>query len=737
MKIVNYKGIKNFEYDETKVNVFYGQNGIGKTTIKDVIAKSAIGEEIEENKNIDLLEEENYIDVSSFLGSKVLKFDEEYVGQYVYNKGSLKDSNKYEVLFSKELIDKTKAEAAEITKLLHSNYSLLDTLVNDFSNQIKMFNDYFDDRGPKTKLKNITKTEVDVDFDYLSLDFTRVTNDMHIWWRDGYQKHWNATNTNCIFCNQDINVSPIGEILRNKRSNNINHTTQTKFLTQTNILNDVLASRFDNTVEKLKTAVIESYSKDVTSSLVEVKDELLPFVQLNDRIISKRNRITRYIYSFEDLNLVDLEIKDYKDIVNESYCKIISEYNLNLIKIEKAKDDYENTLRETKETLSNMIKENELLFNEILDTFGLNYKIQIPANGLDINLEKLDYKFNLHGSNDVNKRDIINESSSILSFGEKNTLAFAFFLIECIHSLKIRNETDKLTIILDDPISSHDIFRKYSTVDLVNKHIVKNLEKDDFLFIFTHEFEFILPIRETIVKSIREVDSTSIKLNGLNFQSDRVEVFKLEGRHFTNSIIRMKKNINGDDANIISKIVMMRILREIDCLLYGIKMKNDNLFGFFSDIIHTNNSKSVLNQYDFDIFKTRYKLAISLDNNAENYKQYFNDVDFDNFIEIDKYYFMRPYIEFLLAKENLKLIDGSYKRYSKNEVVGFIDKNFSFLNSSVHQKMNEDEVSFNDVKEFEMFSSKMFDEFRACVNKWFPQCIFSLNAIHWAVSKIV
>ncbi|MGE4320393.1 MAG: hypothetical protein AB7E61_02960 [Acholeplasmataceae bacterium] len=716
MEIVNYKGIKNFKYEETKINIFYGQNGIGKTTIKDVISFSALGEQLPENKNIDLMEQPSIIVADVFKNGKVLKFDEEYVGQYVYNQGSLKDSNKYQVLFSKALIDKTKEEAAEITKLLHENNNILNDLIAAFYKQDKMFNDYFSNSGIKTKLKNITKIEVDSEINQEALSFTKSTSDQHIWWRDGYQKYWDTSKKQCIFCNQNIANSPIKEILENKKNSNINHTTQTKFLNETNIFNEVLSEDFSDTIEKLKTAVIDSYSKDVTTELTEVKDELLPFIQLYQVISSKKARISSYIYRFESLNLVDLEIENYEDIVNEEYKNLIADYNENLKLIEKAKEDYELKLTETKELLAAMIKKNEMLFNEILRTFGLNYKIQIPEDGLDINLEMLNYSFNLLGNDESNSKNIIDESSRILSFGEKNTLAFAFFLIECFHELNNRSK-DKIIVILDDPISSHDIFRKYSTVDLINEYIVKKLSSSDHLFLFTHEFEFILPIKETIVKFINSINPLDVKLNGLNFENNKIDVFKLTGQHFTNSIIRMKKNINNGEVNVISKIVMMRILREIDCLLYNIDRRTDNLFSFFSDIIHSKNTTTTINSSEYNEFKNRYKLTFNLHTTTKEYETYYNQVNFDEFKEIDKYYYIRPYIEYLLSKEELILIDGSYNDYSDKNLVHFINKNFSFLNSSVHQKTNEDEISFNDIKEFEMFSSKMFNEFRKIVEK--------------------
>lgn len=173
----------------------------------------------------------------------------------------------------------------------------------------------------------------------------------------------------------------------------------------------------------------------------------------------------------------------------------------------------------------------------------------------------------------------------------------------------------------------------------------------------------------------------------------------------------MVKNINSAENSIISKIAMMRILREIDSTIFKFRFQNDFVYSFLCDILHYRDSKLSFDDKKFKEFCDRYKLNISVPKTFKEYRKIYEELPTRKLSDLDKYFVMRPYIEYLLAKESKKIIDGSYTSYSKKNLVTFIDKNFSFLNSTVHQKQNEDEVSFNDIREFEMFSSKIYEEF--------------------------
>jgi wobble nucleotide-excising tRNase len=92
----------------------------------------------------------------------------------------------------------------------------------------------------------------------------------------------------------------------------------------------------------------------------------------------------------------------------------------------------------------------------------------------------------------LNKK-ILNEGQAkeVLSAGEKNVIAFAYYLGD-VH-LKIESEDDysKLFLIIDDPISSMDFNHVYSLCGVLRnlKDIINN-ERDRFI-IFTHNIEFM------------------------------------------------------------------------------------------------------------------------------------------------------------------------------------------------------------------------------------------------------
>ena len=716
MKIINFRGIKEFEYQSARINIFYGQNGIGKTTIKDVLTMSAEGSEIGNHPHIDLASKPTIIEANELRGLKCITFDEAYVKQYVFSEGSLKDANKYGVLFSKNLIEETKNDARKITKLLVDSNGILNKVIGELSISTKIINEHFGTKKIKPKLSNITKQGLDKELDQTLLDFTREPTELHIWWKDGFQNIWDVSRNKCIFCNQEIISSPIVDLLKSKLEVKLNAKTQLEFLKNIDNVKMSLDKNFDSKIQKLKGLVIDSYSKDISTELSEFNDAILPFTQLIEKILSRKTRISNYSNKFGEFNADGLNINDYDNVLNDELTKQLKQYNDNVDLIKGMQEIYSKKLVESKEKLKLMIEGNKELFNDVLKTFNLNYQINIEEDGLDIELEKLDYSFNLMGTDPTNMKDIIDESSSILSFGEKNTIAFAFFLMETINTLKNRKPEDNYVIVLDDPISSHDIFRKYSTVDLVKTHIVDSLEDNDIFFLFTHEFEFMLPIKETLINPIKRAGDGQARIVGLNFGADKIKVFDLTSSHFNNSIARMVKNINCSSNSIISKFAMMRILREIDSTIFKFRFKDDFVYSFLCDFLHYRDSKLTFNEEKFSEFCLRYRLTLNVPKSFKEFKKIYEELPTKDLSDLDKYYVMRPYIEYLLAGEGKELQDYSYLEYSNKNLVEFIDKNFSFLNSTVHQKQNEDEVSFNDIKEFEMFSSKIFNDFLKAIS---------------------
>lgn len=706
MEIKNYRCIRDFSLQLQKVNVIYGQNGIGKTTIKRVLNLASQGITIPNDPNIDSTSPDSVIHAEEVQGYVPLTFDEDYVKKYIYTNNSLKEASKYEILFSKSLIDELKTNVKSIIGHAVFASQILNELYQKLQKSSQLVDAHFSDTGVKAKLKNITKRSITGSNDMSLLSFARKTDDMYIWWRNGFQSFWDVSNQNCIFCNQKIENSPIKSLLLAKQNESINTKTQMDFVRDIDVNKEAFSERYTSSINSLKTTVIDSCTTDVSSRLIEHKDALLPIVHLSETLLSKRDRINQYINKIELMKTDGLQIVDTESILSQELTYKLQEYNDLVDKIQIEVEKNNKLLADNKRVLTDMISGNESLFNQILEMFGLSYKIKIKDEGLNLEKEQVDFMFNLTSKETNTVQDIVDRSNDVLSFGEKNTIAFAFYVIDCINKLNRRDAGVKYLFILDDPISSHDIFRKYSTVDVLNKHLIKIMHDEDVFIIFTHEFEMMLPIRETIISS--QENSNFI---GLKSKNGHITPEKITNSNLINTIARLIKHIKSTNVHPISKVSMLRVLREFDSEILGYRRNNDWLYSYLCDIVHYRNRNLTFNENDYNGFINRYGVRDVLLRSFSEYSGLFLNLNLSSLTDIDKYFILRPYIEYLLSSEELTIDGFTYRSFSNTKLVAFIDSNFTFLNSSVHQNHNEDEPTFYDIKEFEMFSTSIFDRF--------------------------
>lgn len=716
MKIFNYKAINELETNIKKINIVYGQNGIGKTTLKDLLNKVALNLDITDNPNVDHLNEKSIVKIDEVVGMTPIIFDENYVREYVYNNYKLDGKNKYSILFSKEVLEKIKTNTKTVLILIEDSYKILDRIIRQLDNLFNLQNNYFDNKGLKAKLKNIIKPIIYNVEDLSVLNFLKEDDELYQWWFTGYQKYWDNEKTKCIFCNQDTASSELNSIFKAKINNksSVNTKTQSDLVKELDNYNVLLSDKYALINNQFKKSIIDSTHKNVETDLNTLKDQLIPIKHVYEAISSKKQRISNYVNNFEKIDTADLELKNYSGIFNSDIENDIESYNENISKIREKISEYNETLKNNKETLNIMINENESLFNLILSNFNLSYKICIEENGLNLEKEELIYDFSLMNSEKTSEIQILEKTDEVLSYGEKNTLAFAFFIIDSINKLKNRVAGTRFLFILDDPISSHDIFRKYNTVDLIKKYIIDSLDDNDILILFTHEFELMLPMFQ-MVSNLDLSIKDKISILGMQSNKGNVDVVEIKRKNLTNSISRIRTYINDPIVNPISKVAMYRIVREFDSTISSITLNKDNLYNYFCEIIHSRASTENLDIEMYNDFIKKYRLKDCLLSKRSEYNNIFKSIDLDCVNQIDKYFLIRPYIEFMLSKENLKLDDNSYKNYSNKELINFYESNISYLNSSVHQNFNEDEPTIYDIKEFELFSSKVFDTFKNIV----------------------
>jgi len=217
-----------------------------------------------------------------------------------------------------------------------------------------------------------------------------------------------------------------------------------------------------------------------------------------EALISELNKanVVKNIYS--NLKFDAENTEEIKDMIsgcrintdnfrNEEEKKEIEKYNELVDKLEIASQKSFALYNELTQKIGNRIKQNEEFINTFLKNAGMKYVMSYNEEDKKIILVP-DYK-----NTNVNEV-LVNES---LSFGEKNALSLMLFALEC------KSENPDL-IVLDDPISSFDINKRFAIIYQLFNYNIKDKDSsgnhnpaNDGLFIgktvlvLTHEFSIV------------------------------------------------------------------------------------------------------------------------------------------------------------------------------------------------------------------------------------------------------
>ena len=163
------------------------------------------------------------------------------------------------------------------------------------------------------------------------------------------------------------------------------------------------------------------------------------------------------------------------------------------------------------------IKELEEKQSKEAEEFGQKYLYSINNYllrlGTDLQITKLNKKATKFvyyikiGSHDIRSDSTSKSLRHTLSEGEKNCLAFAFFLAR----LELRDDIEQRSIVFDDPISSLDNNRRGATLNMLTR-LAKTCKQ---FVLLSHDMKFIKDFKSKIVetqvlKIVKTKDSSQI-----------------------------------------------------------------------------------------------------------------------------------------------------------------------------------------------------------------------------------
>lgn len=637
IKILNCNCIKeaNIEIESKTLNIKYGCNGTGKSTIsKAIFAKSK-----NDIERLQLLrpygvytdDTENGSEVENMTFSTVRVFDESYVNSYLFQEKSFLE-NSFKVFLKSEECDKLAVEIEQLLSDLQGVFQQSETIqklrmfLPRYFDAVKYSNGEISKKGGvrefiKGNGGGFSKYEELKAYRpfYEKRDMVSVTK-WAKWRNDGIKQ---MHGSSCPFCTNELEIKEI------ERQNK----------TISKVFKNSALSTANAVLEYLQEAVELGYIKDNSINILESyignssKEDSL-FSELQQLAIETDYLFTKIekIFSFRPMNVTQEQLSNIETNLDEM---IIDERQLSkfyttkfimeMIEeiMNKANDLKKNTGRlkglfiQHEKKMETLIQTRKDDINQFFSLAGFPYKFILRKNG-----EKKAVSYLIPIDSEEENR--ISEPEKHLSWGEKNAFSLVMFMFEAIS-----DNAD--LIVLDDPITSFDKDKKFAVVRRLFDN-QKSSFRDRTVVMLTHDFQ---PIIDYVYGGFfnRFGLTTSVKAKWLQNENGLVQEYDIKNDDLINTVELTKKIVFNKERKMVVRVVNLRKHMELVIPNFS----QTPLYEILSNLIHGREIPLTSNEeeLDKDIFEIGCKeMANYLD--GLSYYDVLNELKVENLLEIIK-----------------------------------------------------------------------------------------------------
>lgn len=539
---------------DDKLNILFGRNGTGKSTIARAVYLKSQGKELTELSPYGSASTSTTPSIDGVADGGIAIFDDNYVSQYVYQPDSLiKDA--FEVLIRSPEYDDTKkniddalgkirttiTERQGIAELRSQIGALIDTIKFTSGNKIAKWGGvkgilegkgaYFNPHPELGDLKPFLEGD--------------TVSKWAAWRLQGYEQF--GDKKLCPYCSTDDTE-------------------------KTEVINRVFAESFDKTsveaaaaiskaIEALKPYLDETKTSELMS-LFGVKEDLqvleTQLTKLRAEASYLHDRLTAILSfngsSVDRENIGDLQtsLSDMKvdfracdtyfttELTKSEMGSVNAEIDDLLTKVNVLKGE----IGKYNKYIQDKINDRKQDINDFLSLAGFKYTFEVEVSGE--NQAKALLKFILP---DGNPGDVQSPGKH-LSWGEKHSFALILFMFDAIRS-------DAKLIILDDPISSFDSNKKYAIIN----RLFKTGERGNSLYertvlMLTHDFEPVIDYIQT--KSGRQTP-TSVCANYFENVGGQLRCTPIhKGDDLMSSVVLFKELAMDGNIDIAARIGCLR-----------------------------------------------------------------------------------------------------------------------------------------------------------------------------------
>lgn len=669
------------EIVENKLNVKFGINGTGKSTITKAIKykidqPDSLNELLPfkhkntESTNLPKIVIDKNID-------SVLIFNEEYLNQFLFKKDEL-ISNSYEIFINTQEFKSINNQIDTLLsgiKSLFSNSTELNQIIADFESLSKSFATTQSGlsksavvyKGLKdgNKIMHVPK-ELE-GYSKLIKDKCCVT------WLDWQSKgeQFLSVSDNCPYCSLPIKDT-LGVI--NSVSDNYDKNVVKNFTVIIEALSN-LGVYFSTATNDTLVGITEKQTglnKEEMDYIVVVKQ------QIDNLLLRLKALKDISSVSFNNSELIEAELKDLEINMNlfdhfkaPKTVTIIGSLNKSLENVLKQVGKLKGAIIRQKKYVTDLIQKNGQSINSFLINAGYKYIVEIVSE------DSINYKLVLKHTN---SNEMISGGTQHLSFGEKNAFSLVLFMHEAIHK-------NPDLIVLDDPISSFDKNKKFAIMHMLFRGKTGESFMNKTVLMLTHDLDPIIDVIK-VMKEFNGSCNASFISNKGGALSEK-EIKKVNLQTFSQICVNA---LNADIDDIVKLIYLRRYFEIIDDM--------GNEYQVLSNLFHKRNKEvcvdfrkqrgdDLMSSDDFEFGVTGIKTKMSsFDYN--NFFLKFNDISYlkDLYMSLDNNY-AKLNIFRLIYDDKIKDINSVLRK--------FINESFHIENELICQL---DPVEYDIVPDF-------------------------------------
>lgn len=474
--------------------------------------------------NIDLKDDEDQITKiekeGKELAEQVEKEISAYVGEYISNIQNIKRLSEYSLLTPQSIFQGIEKEKIKVSKTF-------DELIEDY-NKIKSVPENLEDIKPVERvnidlsiLNEIQKNSAnEYSLSSLADDFKKKIKGKQLFVETGMQLLQASENIACPFCEQELKKNAIAiidnytkyltdteaktiklfkgysEVLENHIINlkgienlnskriNLFNEYKTKYIpssenVEMGILNiDLLIQAIQSIIHKINDKL-----KDVSQPII-IESSQTENVEKNQTLLNKTiddNNKEIETINFKKIRIGEENKATRKEICQCTYNDLIDKHKTNIKTVFRLREDWKKLFDEIKKKKEQQkVSKREKVASTIKAV--LNYFFSDKYT-LDEETFRL-----IFYQNTLEK----DQAKDVLSEGEKNIVAFAYYIGDTHLKVESENDYEKLFFIIDDPISSMDFSHVYTLCGVIRdfSKIIDKLKRERII-IFTHNNDFM------------------------------------------------------------------------------------------------------------------------------------------------------------------------------------------------------------------------------------------------------